>query len=66
VAIAAASIGGDEQLERVGVSRRTDKLPPRLDRPDRKHSCVATDAHADEPVVGGEAVDTIGIALPIA
>src|SRR4051812_40181152 len=59
VAVAPTRVGGDEQLARVGIALRADVLPPRLDRGDRKHRRVVIDAHADEPIVGGDVVHAV-------
>src|SRR5215208_4993587 len=56
IAVAAARVGGDEDLARLWVALRADSIPPRLDRGDRKHRRVVVNADADEPVVGGEVV----------
>ena len=59
IAVAAARVGGDEDLARLGVALRPDLLPPRLDRGDREHRRVVVDADADEAVVGGDVVDAV-------
>lgn len=55
--VAAAGIGGDEDLACVGVARLADLLPPRLVRHDGERRRVVVDADAHEPVVGGQVVD---------
>jgi hypothetical protein len=60
VAVAAARIGGDEQLVGLGVALGADVLPPHLDRRDREHRRVVIDADTDKPVVGRDVVHAIG------
>jgi len=59
IAVAAARIGGDEDLSRLGVALRTDLGPPRLDRGDGEDRRVVVDTDADEAVVGGEVIHTV-------
>src|SRR6266568_6316523 len=59
VAVAAARVGGDEELSRFGVALRADLGPPRLDRGDGKDRRVVVDADADEAVVGGEVIHAV-------
>src|SRR5205814_9576334 len=59
IAVAAASVGGDEDLPCVGVSLRSDLRPPRVDRGDREYVCVVSDAEAHEASVGGDVGDAV-------
>lgn len=59
VPIAAASVGRDEQLARVGIALRTHLLPPCLDGRGREHRGVMVGADVDEAIVGGEVVDAV-------
>jgi hypothetical protein len=51
IAVAAASVGGDEDLFRLRVALRSNLILPRLDRCDREHRRVVMDAHVHEAVV---------------
>src|SRR5882672_4913051 len=59
IAVAAAGVGRDEYLTRLGVALRANLIPPCLDRGHREHWRVVVDADADEAVVGGEVVDAV-------
>lgn len=54
VAVAAARVGGDEDLACLRVPLRADLVPPRGDRRDREDRRVMVDADADERIVGAD------------
>ena len=49
-AVAAAAIGGDQQLAGAGVARRTHLTPPATDRFDGEPGCVVVHADAHPPL----------------
>lgn len=58
--VAAAGVGGDEQLGGVLVALVAHREPPAANRLDREGGGVVVDADAHPAVVGGEVVDTVG------
>src|SRR5579883_2790098 len=63
IAVAAARVGGDEQVSRLGVALAAHLLPPRRDRGDREDRRVVVDADVDEAVVGRNVIDAVGDGL---
>jgi hypothetical protein len=66
IAVAAAGIGGDEDLARARVALAAQLLPPCLDGGDREHRGVVVDADADEAIIGAHIVDAVRDGLSIA
>ena len=59
IAVAAVSVGVDEDLAGLGIAFRADLGPPSSDRRDREHRRVVIDTHAHEAIVGGKIVDAV-------
>src|SRR5258705_10396577 len=68
IAVAAAGVGGDEELACIRVTLGTHALPPRFDGGDRKDGGVVIGADTDKRVVGCDIVDAVGnrLAYPLA
>src|SRR6202163_1897981 len=59
-AVAAASVGGDQQPGRVGIAYPTDGLPPLADAIDGKSGRVMVDADTHPTRIGSEVIDPVG------
>src|SRR6266850_4648532 len=58
-AVAAATVGDDEQAGCLGIARPTDGEPPLADAVDRKGGRVMVDADTHPPGIGGEIIDPV-------
>lgn len=64
-AIAAATVGGDQQVRCVRVGRASHLLPPAADGVRREAGGVMIDADADPALVPGQVVDPVGDGLAL-
>jgi hypothetical protein len=58
-AVAAATVGIDQHLLRIRITRGADFVPPASNARDRELARVGTDADIDESGIGGTVVDSI-------
>src|SRR5229473_3434205 len=58
-AVAAASVGGDQQPGRVGIACPTDGLPPLADAIDGKSGRVMVNADTHPARIGSEVIDPV-------
>src|SRR6201989_1528526 len=59
-AVAAAAIGGDQQPDRVGVTRPPKVEPPLADAVHREGGCAMVDADTHPPGIRSQIIDAIG------
>src|SRR5689334_24040492 len=59
-AVAASAIGGDQQPDRVGVTRPPKVEPPLADAVHREGGCVMVDADTHPPGIRSQIIDAIG------
>src|ERR1700704_1395134 len=59
-AVAAAAIGGDQQPDRVGVTRPPEVEPPLANAVHREGGCVMVDADTHPPGIRSQIIDAIG------
>ncbi len=60
IAVAAATIGGDQQLLGLRINRLTHAIPPAPDRFDRKLGGVMANAHTNPSLIPVEVIDPVG------
>src|SRR3954453_10695023 len=58
-AVAAATVGIDQHLLRIRITRGADFVPPASNARDRELSGVSADADIDESGIGGDVVDSV-------